>query len=108
MCVVLPQRIIEPVLDAADALLKKNPDAMRQRKRLVEPRRAPLRYDQALDGIDALFNETITERASGDEPACAHLQSQTCDQHSRRTENHGTADDGLKGPVFDCRRIRLC
>ena len=26
----------EDVLDAADALLKKNPDAMRQRKRLVE------------------------------------------------------------------------
>ncbi len=26
----------EQVLDAADALLKKNPDAMRQRKRLVE------------------------------------------------------------------------
>ena len=85
----------EDVLDAADALLKQTSgcDATAQ-----AAGRTSLRHDQTLDGIDALFNETIAQCSGGDEFACAGLQYETGNQCSRRSEDHGTATGGLRGP----------
>jgi hypothetical protein len=92
----------EQVLDAADALLKKNPDVMRQRKRLVEhpTGRTSFWDDQTLDGVDTLFDEAISERSGRDEPACAHLQFAAGNQHSWCSQTHGSAADCLTGPLY--------
>ena len=66
----------EHALEAAEADLKKNPgcDAITK-----TDRGAPLRHDQTLDGIDALFNEGITEGSNGDESSRTGIQHETGD-----------------------------
>jgi transposase len=72
------------------------------------PGRTSLRHHQALDGIDAFSNETITKRSGRDESARTGLQSQTRNQRSGRVEDPGTAADRLNEPLCDSRRIRSC
>jgi hypothetical protein len=83
-------------LDAVDVLLKKNPDAMRQR--LVEHPYGTIKH--WMGSTHFLMKRLPNVQAEMSLHVLAYT-SQTCDQHSRRAEDHGTTAEGLMGPHFD-------
>ena len=87
----------EDILDAADALLKQNPDAMRQRKRLVEHPYGTIKHWM---GSTHFLMKRLPNVQAEMSLACARLQYEAGNQCSRRSEDHGTATGGLRGPLL--------